>query len=96
MISFKEGIEMKRLQYPGPTKVMTVRELSDYLHSHPSTIYRLVKRHEIPRLTWLATGASTSRKSIAGACSKRTSSHAGIPANNFLARQCLKLKGEVA
>jgi excisionase family DNA binding protein len=48
MISFKEGIEMKRLQYPGPRKVITERELSDYLHCHPSTIYRLVRRHQIP------------------------------------------------
>ena len=48
MISFKEGIEMKRLQYPGPTKVMTVRELSDYLHCHPSTIYRMLRRNQIP------------------------------------------------
>ena len=39
---------MKRLQYPGPRKVITVRELSDYLHCHPSTIYRLVRRHQIP------------------------------------------------
>jgi excisionase family DNA binding protein len=39
---------MKRLQYPGPTKVMTVRDLSAYLHVHPSTIYKLLKRHEIP------------------------------------------------
>ena len=39
---------MKRPQYPGPQKVMTVRELSAYLHVHPSTIYRLLKRHEIP------------------------------------------------
>lgn len=28
--------------------VMTVRELSAYLHVHPSTIYRLLKRREIP------------------------------------------------
>jgi excisionase family DNA binding protein len=27
---------------------MTVRELSAYLRVHPSTIYRLLKRHEIP------------------------------------------------
>jgi excisionase family DNA binding protein len=31
-----------------PVKVMTVGELSAYLHVHRSTIYRLVKRHEIP------------------------------------------------
>jgi excisionase family DNA binding protein len=48
MISFKEGIAMKRLQYPGPTKVMTVHELSDYLHCHRSTIYRLLRRNQIP------------------------------------------------
>jgi excisionase family DNA binding protein len=48
MISFKEGIEMKRLQYPGPRKVMTVREVSAYLHVHPITIYRLVRRNQIP------------------------------------------------
>jgi excisionase family DNA binding protein len=39
---------MKRLQYPGPPKVMTVRELSDYLHCHQSTIYRLLRRNQIP------------------------------------------------
>ena len=48
MISFKEGIEMKRLQYPGPRKVMTVREVAAYLHVHPITIYRLVRRNQIP------------------------------------------------
>ena len=48
MISFKEGIEMKRLQYPGPIKVMTVREVAAYLSVHPSTIYRLLKRNQIP------------------------------------------------
>ena len=48
MISFKEGIEMKRLQYPGPQRLMTVRELSAYLRVHPSTIYKLLKRNQIP------------------------------------------------
>ena len=48
MISFTEGIEMKRPQYPGPQKVMTVREVSAYLRCHPSTIYRLVRRNQIP------------------------------------------------
>jgi excisionase family DNA binding protein len=27
---------------------MTLKEVSDYLHVHPSTIYRLLKRGEIP------------------------------------------------
>jgi excisionase family DNA binding protein len=34
--------------YAGPIKVMTVREVSAYLQVHPSTIYRLLKRHQIP------------------------------------------------
>jgi excisionase family DNA binding protein len=34
--------------HTGPVKVMTVGELSAYLHVHRSTIYRMVKRHEIP------------------------------------------------
>ena len=29
-------------------KVMTVEEVSHYLHIHPSTLYRLLKRGEIP------------------------------------------------
>ena len=39
---------MRRLQYPEPTKVMTVREVGACLHAHPSTIYRLVRRSQIP------------------------------------------------
>jgi excisionase family DNA binding protein len=34
--------------HTGPVEVMTVGEVSAYLHVHPSTIYRLLKRHEIP------------------------------------------------
>jgi excisionase family DNA binding protein len=29
-------------------KVMTLGEVSRYLHVHPSTVYRLLKRREIP------------------------------------------------
>jgi excisionase family DNA binding protein len=29
-------------------KLVTVKELSDYLRVHPSTIYRLLKRGELP------------------------------------------------
>jgi excisionase family DNA binding protein len=31
-----------------PTRLLTVKELSDYLRVHPSTIYRLLKRGELP------------------------------------------------
>jgi excisionase family DNA binding protein len=31
-----------------PIKIMTVREVSDYLHVHPITIYRLLKSNQIP------------------------------------------------
>lgn len=29
-------------------KVMTLEEAAEFLRVHPSTIYRLLKRHEIP------------------------------------------------
>jgi excisionase family DNA binding protein len=38
----------KRPLYTLPSKVMTVREVSAYLQVHPSTIYRLLKQHQIP------------------------------------------------
>jgi excisionase family DNA binding protein len=31
-----------------PTKVMTLREVSAYLRVHPSTLYRLLKRNQVP------------------------------------------------
>ena len=31
-----------------PAKVMTLGEVARYLHVHPSTVYRLLKRQEIP------------------------------------------------
>jgi excisionase family DNA binding protein len=46
--SAKWGIEMKRPQYPGPKKVMTVREVAAYLSVHPSTIYRLLRHNQLP------------------------------------------------
>jgi excisionase family DNA binding protein len=36
----------KAPQYTGP--VMTLREVSQYLHVHPTTIYRLLRRNQIP------------------------------------------------
>lgn len=38
----------KTPHYKGPIKVMTVRDVSAYLHVHPSTIYRLLKHNQIP------------------------------------------------
>ena len=29
-------------------KILTVQEVSKYLHVHPSTVYRLLKRKELP------------------------------------------------
>jgi excisionase family DNA binding protein len=29
-------------------KIMTVEEVSEFLQVHPSTVYRLLKRHDIP------------------------------------------------
>jgi excisionase family DNA binding protein len=49
-----KGVQMKsedaarKSDYTGPINVMTVREVSAYLRVHPSTIYRLVKRNQIP------------------------------------------------
>jgi len=34
--------------YAGPVRVMTVRDVSAYLKVHPSTVYRLLKQHQIP------------------------------------------------
>jgi excisionase family DNA binding protein len=31
-----------------PSRLMTVSDLSEYLHVHASTIYRMLKLHEIP------------------------------------------------
>jgi excisionase family DNA binding protein len=38
----------KTSHYTGPINVMTVREVSAYLRVHPTTVYRLLKRHQIP------------------------------------------------
>ena len=31
-----------------PTAVMTVREVADYLHIHSSTVYKLLRRRQLP------------------------------------------------
>ena len=38
----------KTRHHAGPIKVMNVSEVSAYLRVHPSTIYKLLKRHQIP------------------------------------------------
>ncbi len=38
----------KTFHYALPINVMTVREVSDYLRVHPSTVYRLLKHNQIP------------------------------------------------
>jgi excisionase family DNA binding protein len=38
----------KMPQYTGPINVMTVREVAAYLRVHPGTIYKLLKRHQVP------------------------------------------------
>jgi excisionase family DNA binding protein len=49
-----KGVQMKSKgvakvsHYTGPVRVMTVREVSTYLRVHPSTIYRMLKHHQIP------------------------------------------------
>ncbi|MFI5351680.1 MAG: helix-turn-helix domain-containing protein [Candidatus Binatales bacterium] len=40
-----EGVRKMRLE---ASKVMTVKDLSDYLKVHPSTIYRQLKRGRLP------------------------------------------------
>jgi len=38
----------KTPHYAGPVRVMTVRDVSAYLKVHPTTVYRLLKHHQIP------------------------------------------------
>ena len=38
----------KRSHYTGPINVMTVREVLQLICVHPSTVYRLPKRNQIP------------------------------------------------
>ena len=38
----------KTSRYTKPVRVMTVRDVSAYLRVHPSTIYRMLKHHQIP------------------------------------------------
>jgi excisionase family DNA binding protein len=44
----KSSGAVKTPDHTQPSKVMTVREVSDYLHVHPTTIYRMLKNNQIP------------------------------------------------
>jgi excisionase family DNA binding protein len=44
----KSGEVAKTPRDTQPIKVMTVRELSHYLHVHKTTIYRMLKRNQLP------------------------------------------------
>jgi excisionase family DNA binding protein len=44
----KSSEAVKTPDHTQPSKVMTVREVSDYLHVHPTTIYRLLKHNQSP------------------------------------------------
>lgn len=48
------------------TRVLTVQEVSRYLRVHPSTIYRMLKKNQLPRSASEVIGASPSRPSISG------------------------------
>jgi len=45
--TFAGNIMASETKYSLP-RVMTVKELSDYLRVHPSTIYKLLRRGELP------------------------------------------------
>jgi predicted DNA-binding transcriptional regulator AlpA len=54
-------------RHAAATRLLTVREVAGYLHVHRSTIYRLLKRNELPPALKMATvGALIWRKSTAG------------------------------
>ena len=42
------NISKRRAPTDASNEIMTVRQLAEYLRSHPSTIYRLLKNREIP------------------------------------------------
>ena len=39
---------MKPRHDAAPSRIMTVAEVAQYLQVHPSTLYRLIRRHQIP------------------------------------------------
>jgi excisionase family DNA binding protein len=39
---------MKPRHAAAPSRIMTVAELAQYLQVHPTTLYKLVRRHQIP------------------------------------------------
>jgi excisionase family DNA binding protein len=47
-VQMKSKAVAKMSHYTGPVRVMTLREVSTYLRVHPSTIYRMLKHHQLP------------------------------------------------
>lgn len=48
MISKMKSEDTAKTRNTGPIKVMTVREVAAYLRVAPITVYRMLKRNEIP------------------------------------------------
>ena len=48
MIEMNRKGVAKKLHYRHRPRLMTVHEVSAYLRVHPGTIYKLVRRHQIP------------------------------------------------
>jgi excisionase family DNA binding protein len=79
--------------------VMTVEEVADYLQVHTSTIYRLLKRHEIPAFK-LGSDWRFKQESIDRWISQRESAHGlsdELHAKEFNGQQAepVKLRGKV-
>jgi excisionase family DNA binding protein len=55
-------------------RIMNIRQLCDYLDCHPSTIYRMLKRREIPAFK-LGSDWRFHRESIDRWCMERESEH---------------------
>ena len=62
----------KTSHYTGPINVMTVREVSAYLRVHPATIYRLMKRNQIPAFHVGSDWRFNIEAIETGACSNRS------------------------
>ncbi|MGO9603843.1 MAG: helix-turn-helix domain-containing protein [Candidatus Binataceae bacterium] len=66
----KPGDSMKPGGFAKPSPVMTLKELCAYLHAHPSTLYRLVRKGEIPFFKMATNTVSTENTSINGSLNR--------------------------